>query len=243
MNSWDFSDSGNSPADSAFSGPHFSGTVPLFPLPNATLFPNVMLPLHIFEPRYRCMVEDILKANRVLAIALLKDGWEPQYETKDCSIHPTVCLARVVAEERLEDGRFHLLTQGLCRARLTGEPMTDLPYRLGHVEVIEDEYPLPPVIDRIRRQQELVSAFRQIFPKLDMDAELLSTMEEGVPLGELCDVIAHAMRLNAFHAHRLLEQSDVDQRSDLVLQLLRLQCRKPILPTGQRTFPPGFSLN
>jgi Lon protease-like protein len=233
MSSWDSPDS----------GPFFSGTAPLFPLPNAALFPNVMLPLHIFEPRYRCMIEDVLKADRVLAIALLKDGWEPHYESKECSIHPTVCLAKIVAEERLDDGRFHLLTQGLCRAKLTGEQQTDLPYRIGNVEVIEDEYPLPPVIDRIRRQQELVSAFRQIFPNLDMDADLLSTMEEEVPLGELCDVIAHALRLDPFHAHRLLEQSDVDQRSDLVLQLLKLQCRKPILPTGQRTFPPGFSLN
>jgi len=221
----------------------FSCVTPLFPLPNVTLFPNVMLPLHIFEPRYRCMVEDVLHSDRVLAIASLKDGWEENYESKQCEIHKTVCLAQVVTEERQQDGRIHLLTQGVCRAKLTSEQDTDRPYRIGHVEVVEDEYPLPPVIDRIRRQQELVSAFRQIFPKLDLDAALLSTMEEGVPLGELCDVIAHAMRLDPFHARQLLEQSDVDQRSDLVLELLKLQCRDPISPTSPRTFPPGFSLN
>lgn len=229
--------------DSPESGIQFSGMTPLFPLPGGTLFPNVLLPLHIFEPRYRCMVEDVLKSDRLIAIAMLKDGWESTYETKACPIHETVCLAQVIADECLEDGKYNLLTQGVCRARLIGEEQTDLPYRIGQLEVVEDEYPLPPVIDRIRRQQELVSAFRQIFPNLDLDAVLLSTMEEGVPLGELCDVIAHAMRLDPFHAHRLLEQADVDQRSDLVLELLKLQCREPILPTGIRQFPPGFSLN
>lgn len=224
-------------------GLQFSGKTPLFPLPNVTLFPNVLLPLHIFEPRYRCMVEDVLKSDRLIAVALLKDGWEENYESKDCAIHETVCLAQVVANECLEDGRYNLLTQGVCRARLIDEEQTDLPYRIGRLEFVEDEYPLPPVIDRIRRQQELVSAFRLIFPNLDLDGDLLSTMEEGVPLGELCDVIAHAMRLDPFHAHRLLEQADVDQRSDLLLELLKLQCREPLLPIGQRTFPPGFSLN
>lgn len=215
----------------------------MFPLPGATLFPNVLLPLHIFEPRYRCMVEDVLKSDRLIAIAMLKEGWEANYESKECPVHETVCLAQVIAEECLDDGKFNLLTQGICRARLIGEDQTDLPYRVGHLEVVEDEYPLPPVIDRIRRQQELVSAFRQIFPNLDLDSALQSSMEEGVPLGELCDVIAHAMRLDPFHAHRLLEQADVDQRSDLILELLKLQCREPILPSGLRQFPPGFSLN
>ena len=197
--------------DSPESGIQFSGKTPLFPLPGATLFPNVLLPLHIFEPRYRCMVEDVLKSDRLIAIAMLKDGWESSYETKTCPIHETVCLAQVIADECLEDGKYNLLTQGVCRARLIGEEQTDLPYRIGQLEVVEDEYPLPPVIDRIRRQQELVSA--------------------------------HAMRLDPFHAHRLLEQADVDQRSDLVLELLKLQCREPILPSGKRQFPPGFSLN
>lgn len=218
----------------------FSGRAALFPLPNSTLFPNVMLPLHIFEPRYRCMVEDALRQDQFLAIALLKDGWEPHHDSKDCPIHETVCLGSIVADEQLDDGRYYLLLQGMHRARLITEEQTDLPYRVGQFELIGDVYPGTPVIDRERRQEELVSWFRQIFPKLNIDSALLHALEGHVPLGELCDVMAHSMRLAPEDAQRLLEQSDVDQRSDLILDLLKLQCR-----TKKRKlkFPPSFSLN
>jgi hypothetical protein len=220
----------------------FSGQAALFPLPGATLFPNVMLPLHIFEPRYRCMVEDVLRADRYLAIALLRDGWQEQYESKSCPIHETVCLGRVIADERLQDGRYYLLMQGLTRARLIVEEQTDLPYRIGQVDPIPDLYPHTPVIDRTRRQAELVGYFRQVFPKLDLDSTLFGTVEDGVPLGELCDLIAHALRPRPEDAQRLLEQVDVDQRSDLLLELLKLQCRDT-KEQNARKFPPGFSLN
>lgn len=220
----------------------FSGRAALFPLPDAALFPNVMLPLHIFEPRYRCMVEDVLETDRFLALALLQDGWQDQYESKHCPIHETVCLARVIADESLDDGRYYLLMQGLCRARLIGEEQTDLPYRIGQLDPIPDLYPQVPTIDRDRRQEELVNCFRMVFPKLDLDASLLGALECGVPLGELCDLIAHAMRPGPEDAQRLLAQADVDQRSDFLLELLKLQCRD-VKENITRKFPPGFSLN
>lgn len=221
----------------------FSGRAALFPLPGATLFPNVMLPLHIFEPRYRCMVEDVLKTDRFMAIALLRDGWQEQYESKTCPIHDTVCLGRIVADERLQDGRYYMLMEGICRARLVQEEQTDLPYRIGQLDLIPDVYPHEPVIDRGRRREELVACFREIFPKLNLDSSLLGALEEGhVALGELCDLIAHALRPKAEDAIRLLDQIDVDQRSDLVLEMLKLQCRGAKTPQP-RTFPPGFSVN
>ena len=220
----------------------FSGRAALFPLPGVTLFPNVMLPLHIFEPRYRCMVEDVLKADRYLAIALLREGWQEQYESKSCPVHETVCLGRVIADERLQDGRYYLLMQGLCRARLIDEEQTDLPYRIGQVAPIPDLYPHTPVIDRSRRQDELVGYFRQVFPKLDLDSTLFGTVDDGVPLGELCDLIAQALRPSPEDAQRLFEQADVDQRSDLLLELLKLQCRDTKAQSSSK-FPPGFSQN
>ena len=229
-------------SDTFNSSPKFTGQVPLFPLPNVALFPNVMLPLHVFEPRYRQMVETVLNTDRIIALAALKDDWQLSYETKDCPIHETVCLGQIVAEERLSDGRYCLLIQGICRAQLLSEVETSLPYRVGQVSLVKDLYPTIPVIDRNRRQQELVHYFQQIVADIDLDSSLIQALESGVPLGELCDVIAHAMRLDAQKAQRLLEQVDVDQRSDLVLELLKHQCRRPKFD-AKRTFPPKFSLN
>ncbi len=67
-------------------------------------------------------------------------------------------------------------------------------------------------------------------------------MDDGVPLGELCDLIAHALRPSPEVAQRLFEQADVDQRSDLLLELLKLQCRDTKAQSSSK-FPPGFSQN
>ncbi len=218
----------------------FSGRAPIFPLPNASLFPNVLLPLHIFEPRYLRMVEDVRDSEGFLALALLKDPVDKGYTTKNCEIHETVCLGKVVAEEQLEDGRYCLLLQGLSRAKLLAEVPTDLPYRTGILELLTDQYVSEPVIDRDHRKQELVAHFSRLFPQLGIEQKLLAALDTEVALGELCDVIAHAMRLESEIASRLLEQADVDERSELILELLKLQCRDSSHPPG---FPPNFSLN
>src|SRR6266545_6172021 len=101
----------------------FAGTARLFPLPNLVFFPHVMQPLHIFEPRYRQMTADALAGDRLIAMALLRPGWEPDYE-KVPPIYPVVCLGRIVADQRLEDGRYRLLLRGLSRAGIVEEVPT-----------------------------------------------------------------------------------------------------------------------
>jgi Lon protease-like protein len=186
------------------------------------------------------MVEDVLRSDGYLAIALLKDGADTNYASRDCEIHETVCLGRVVTDERLDDGRYYLLMQGISRARLLAEIPTDLPYRTGIIEPMADQYGIEPVIDRDHRKQELVTYFSSLFPQLGIERRLLAALDTDVALGELCDVIAHAMRLESEVARRLLEQSDVDERSELILALLKLQCRDSKNRPG---FPPTFSLN
>ncbi|MDA0285179.1 MAG: LON peptidase substrate-binding domain-containing protein [Planctomycetota bacterium] len=230
------------PADPNDATADFTGRAAIFPLPNVTLFPNVMLPLHIFEPRYRCMAEDVLSGDRFLALGLLKDGWENNYESKHCAVHDTVCLGKVIANEQLEDGRHFLMLQGLRRAQLVTEIESDLPYRLGMLELIEDVYPQTPMIDRQRRQEELVDWFRRAYPKLGLAADMIHAIGSSMQLGELCDVIAHSLKLSPVHAQRLLSQADVDQRSDTVLEMLKLQFRGTF-DAAEREFPPGFSLN
>src|SRR5271166_2451842 len=100
-----------------FDPARFSGVVRLFPLPNLVLFPHVMQPLHIFEPRYRCLLEDALATDRLVAMALLAPGWESDYEGRP-TLCPMACLGRVTTYHRLEDGAYNLLLLGLQRVRL-----------------------------------------------------------------------------------------------------------------------------
>src|SRR3954471_21363862 len=96
------------------------GVIRLFPLPNLVLFPGAMQPLHIFEPRYRQMTVDALAGDRLIGMALPRPGWENDYVGKP-AIHPVVCVGRILAEQRLADGRFNILLRGLRRARVVEE--------------------------------------------------------------------------------------------------------------------------
>jgi len=117
------------PADSSID---FERFIPLFPLPNTVLFPCAILPLHIFERRYRMMTRDALAGPRLIAMALLKPGYEPRYHQNDPAIHDVVCVGRILRDEQLPDGRYNLLLQGLVPARVA-EENHDLTYRRAYV--------------------------------------------------------------------------------------------------------------
>src|SRR5438876_645259 len=97
-----------------------SDLLPLFPLPNVVLFPNVFLPLHIFEPRYRAMVADALASDRMIGMVLLKPGWEAEYEGRP-PIYPIGCSGVITHVERLKDGRYNLVLRGVERFRILQE--------------------------------------------------------------------------------------------------------------------------
>src|SRR6185436_8178490 len=109
-------------------------SVPLFPLPNVVLFPRAVLPLHIFEERYKTMTADALAGERLVAMALLRPGWEKDYYHRP-EIEPVVCVGTILSHERLPDGKYNFLLQGHTRARVLGEHRAgDTPYRLARLE-------------------------------------------------------------------------------------------------------------
>src|SRR6266702_3000213 len=116
---------------------NFRGTARLFPLPNLVLFPSVIQPLHIFEPRYRQMMADALDDDRLLAMVLLRPGFEEEYDRRP-PIHTIACLGRIFNEERLQDGRYNLLLHGLRRVRIEDELPADRLYRQARVLLLED---------------------------------------------------------------------------------------------------------
>src|SRR5438874_12680526 len=132
---------------------NFPGTARLFPLPNLVLFPHVVQPLHVFEPRYRQMTADALAGDRLIALALLKPGWEEDYESRP-AVQPVACLGRVVADQLLPDGRYNLLVRGLARLRVRDEVADDQPYRTARGELLTDG-PLPELPEAKALRKEL----------------------------------------------------------------------------------------
>ena len=104
--------------------------VPVFPLPDVVFFPGTVLPLHVFESRYRLMVKDALAAERSLAVALLKPGWESEYAGSP-AFHEIATLGRMEDIETTADGRYLFRLVGTERVRL-GDTVQDTPYRITH---------------------------------------------------------------------------------------------------------------
>ena len=131
-------------------------SVPLFPLPNVVLFPRAVLPLHIFEERYKEMTADALTGDRQVAMALLRPGWEKEYYGRP-AIEPVVCVGTILSHERLPDGKYNFLLQGTCRARIVRE-IGGRPYRVAQLEPVRQTNDLE--IDLEEERQRLVRLFR-----------------------------------------------------------------------------------
>src|SRR5476649_2585299 len=127
-----------------------SDLLPLFPLPNVVLFPNVFLPLHIFEPRYREMVADALASDRMIGMVLLRPGWDHDYEGRP-PIYRIGCSGVLTHTERLPDGRYNLVLRGVERFTIVAEDAA-LSYRRAAIEPLV-ERPLNAV-DRAMIQQQ-----------------------------------------------------------------------------------------
>lgn len=121
---------GPSKHDEAFIIPN---RLPVFPLPNVVFFPKTYLPLHVFEPRYRRMVADVTMGGQCIAMALLKEGWEPDYYGNP-AIYSALCIGRIVSVQPLPDGRSNILLQGLERGEILEEHF-EKPYREATVRV------------------------------------------------------------------------------------------------------------
>ena len=106
--------------------------LPIFPLPNCVLLPGGLLPLHVFEPRYREMVTDALASDRLIGMVLLKPGWEHEYDGRP-PIYPIGCTGVMTHCERLSDGRFNIVLRGIERFRVLDEDH-DRAYRRATIE-------------------------------------------------------------------------------------------------------------
>ncbi len=226
----------------SFSCEGFSGKARLFPLPNLVLFPHVMQPLHIFEPRYRDLLEDALAGDRLVAMAMLAPGWEKNYEGRP-RVYPVACLGRITTYSRLADGTYNVLLLGLRRVRLVHELAPVRRFREAEVELCEDQYGGRALAQNRALQQKFRDALVQLLPMVPEAREQLDQLlGNDVPLGVLTDVIGYLLDIELVRKQTLLAEVDVYRRADLLLAELAKAAERLSAATYE-CFPPEFSTN
>jgi Lon protease-like protein len=234
--------------DLSFEAATFSGWAPLFPLSGVVLLPGALLPLHIFEPRYRLMLKDALDGEKLIAMALLDESSLEDASIPEDAAVPAeavipvidewVGLGRVVAHEPLPDGRSNLLLAGLRRARVLEEDRSR-PYRRGRLAVVEDD---PTTLEDAARARELrarvVALLSRLPAALVRDPVRLGVAirMEQLALGALVDLAADAVRLETEEKVILLHEPRVRERAEKLLAVLGVRA-------GTGRYPARFSRN
>ena len=192
-------------------------TIPIFPLPNAVLFPNVFLPLHIFEPRYRAMVTDALAGDRIIGMVLLQPGYEANYEGRP-PIYPIGCAGVITHSEALDDGRFNIVLRGLEKFRVVGEERGK-PYRLAQVDPIPEDV-APADREPLRRQRQRLEA---LLAAAIERAGSEPRFPPAVADEDLVNALAQYLQLEPLERQALLERNGCLERCKGLIELLEMK--------------------
>jgi len=192
-------------------------TIPIFPLPNAVLFPNVFLPLHIFEPRYRAMVQHALAGDRIIGMVLLKPGYEADYAGSP-PVFPVGCAGFITHADPLPDGRFNVVLRGLDRFRITGEDASR-PFRLAHVEVLPESVDTADRTAMTDHRQRLESLLAAAVEHRGLDPRLPS----AIPSHDLVNTLAQYLTFEPIERQALLECDSVLTRCRALIDLLEMK--------------------
>jgi len=186
--------------------------IPLFPLPEVVLFPGVQRPLQIYEPRYREMIADALKGNRIIGTVLLRPGFEADYEGRP-PIYGVGCAGVIEDYQQLPDGRYAILLRGLTTFRVVSEDQRK-PYRVGRVEAIpellKDDERGPLSTSR----SKLAELLNKVLP---LDVEPPDPTLDDVAF---VNITAQALDMPEADRQRLLERNSVLARARALVERL-----------------------
>ena len=191
--------------------------VPLFPLPNVVLLPRAVLPLHIFEERYKDMMQFALDGNRQIAMALLQPGWEKNYHATP-AIEPVVCVGTILTHEKLPDGRYNFLLQGHTRALVASEHRQDS-FRIARLTPLAE---IPASEAELADERERMAALFDPGSVLSggIGSKLAELISGPTPTADLADLIAFHLLDNVRLKHALLAEGDVARRVTHVVRAL-----------------------
>ncbi|MCA9217957.1 MAG: LON peptidase substrate-binding domain-containing protein, partial [Planctomycetales bacterium] len=141
----------------------FNGIARLFPLPDLVMFPQVVQPIRIFEPRYLELLHDALETDRLIAMATLMPGWEAE-SNRSPPIHRAVCLGHIMSETQTDDGNYNVFLAGVSRGLVIEEIPSDTSFRMANIELQSDIYEEDQSHTE-ELQTDLVTKFRSLMPK------------------------------------------------------------------------------
>ncbi|MEO7166216.1 MAG: LON peptidase substrate-binding domain-containing protein [Spartobacteria bacterium] len=192
-------------------------TVPVMPLSGVLLFPNALLPLHIFEQRFRAMLDHALQDDRMLCVALVRPE-RPEWRTsEDFFPVSTVGLIRACVER--SDGTSDLILQGIRRVEFSEFEQED-PFPIARIKPLKTRTKLTVETDALAAKvlefySQLKNSGRELPEKIDRYLSEMSDPEM------LADLIAATFISDASRRQRLLEELDLNQRLRLLIQFLR----------------------
>ena len=198
-------------------------TIPIFPLPNVVLFPNVFLPLHIFEPRYRTMIGDALAGDRIVGMVLLQPGYEANYEGRP-AVFPIGCAGVITHAEPLDDGRYNIVLRGLERFRITGEDSTKM-YRLAHIDSLPETMPEDDRTELRRHRHRLEALIAVAIERAGAEPRFPATVQDE----DLVNALAQYIELDPLERQALLEREGVLARCRALIDLLEMRTLTPRL--------------
>jgi len=192
--------------------------VPIFPLAGAILFPRAQLPLHVFEERYRLMVEDALAGSGRIAMI------QPLDESERPPLYQVGCVGELVGVEELDDGRYNIMLLGSNRFRMITEPDVPTLYRQADVDLAAFDDSEPPALASIQRA-EVEREARKFGDALGLavDWEAVSRLDDEM----LVNAIAQVAPFDTGAKQALLEEVSLAGRADLVVQLMQFQRLAP----------------
>jgi len=203
------------------------GALPLFPLPQTVLFPGALLPLHVFEPRYRQMVRDVLETHRSMAVVMITDP-----TPVDAHGHPTIAsvagAGTILDHVELPGGRYNILLRGRARVHLRELAFVP-PYRRAAAEVLVPSSEEISQVD-VSALVSSAAAFASFVRERERTFEF--RLPRDAPAALIADLCAHHLVLDPRQRQAILETLDPRARVQRVAEVLAMQ-RLELAPTGR----------
>lgn len=196
---------------------------PLFPLPNVVLFPQTVLPLHVFEPRYRLMMEHVLQGGQTMVIALLKPGWEANYYGTP-PVWEIGCLGRVVQHQRLPDGRFNLTLLGERKVTIDGAEQ-ETPFRIARIRTLEEDRSWAESAGAPGEVADALALFSRLHAEESGAIDVARTLGADMGPHAILNTIAMNLNVEPLVKQKLLELERTEARFRAVHSYLRDSAR------------------